>query len=189
MNKKFTFKTYIEDSEDSECNSTFTKDFTVECEIGSISVIDIFSSFTGNPANSILNITVPPTKGTAIISGGEVSYTNTSGIGGDIDYIGIAVKEVDCTYGTTVVILIKDELTLLPVYTVHKATRQTSEALACAMSGALNITVYMDGLTLLGSSLLYIDARGLNRAPAGYYRIGTVSRYWSGTMFEATYFC
>ena len=186
MNKKFTFKTYIEDS---ECNSTFTKDFTVECEIGSISVIDIFSSFTGNPANSILNITVPPTKGTATISGGEVSYTNTSGIEGDIDYIGIAVKEGDCTYGTTVVILIKDELTPLPVYNAHKATRQTSEALACALSGALDVTIYTDGLTLLGSSLLYIDASGLNRAPAGYYRIGAVSRYWSGTMFGATYAC
>ena len=141
MNKKFTFKTYMEDGEDGECSSTFTKDFTVECEIGSISVIDIFSSFTGNPANSILNITVPPTKGTATISGGEVSYTNTSGIEGDIDYIGIAVKEGDCTYGTTVVILIKDELTPLPVYTSHRATRQTTEPQACSMSGALNATV------------------------------------------------
>ena len=189
MNKKFTFKTYMEDGEDGECSSTFTKDFTEECEIGSISVIDIFSSFTGNPANSILNITVPPTKGTATISGGEVSYTNTSGIEGDIDYIGIAVKEGNCTYETTVVILIKDELTPLPVYTAHDATRQVVEVNACAISGALNVTVYTDGLTLLGSSLLYLDARGLNRAPAGYYRIGTVSRYWSGTMFGATYAC
>lgn len=189
MNKKFTFKTYMEDGEDGECSSTFTKDFTEECEIGAVCIIDILASFTGNPANSILNITVPPTKGTATISGGEVSYTNTSGIEGDIDYIGIAVKEGDCTYGTTVVILIKDELTPLPVYTSHMATRQTNMELACAMSGALNVTVYTDGLTLLGSSLLYIDARGLNRAPAGYYRIGTVSRYWSGTMFGATYAC
>lgn len=186
MNKKFTFKTYIEDS---ACNSTFTKDFTVECEVGSISIIDIFSSFTGNPANSILNITVPPTKGTATISGGDITYINTSGADGEIDYIGIAVKEGNCTYGTTVVILIKDELTPSPVYTFHSATRQTTEDQACSISGALNVTVYTDGLTLLGSSLLYTDASGLNRAPSGYYRIGAVSRYWSGTMFGGTYNC
>ena len=57
------------------------------------------------------------------------------------------------------------------------------------MTGALIVTIYIDGLTLLGSSLIYSDASGLNRAPAGYYRIGTVSRYWSGTMFGATYAC
>ena len=186
MNKKFTFKTYMEDG---ECSSTFTKDFTEECEIGAVCIIDILASFTGNPVNSSLIITIPPTKGTAIISGGEVSYTNTSGIEGDIDYIGIAVKEGNCTYGTTVGILIKDELTPLPVYNMHRALRHVSETHACTMTGALNVTIYIDGLTLLGSSLIYSDASGLNRAPAGYYRIGAVSRYWSGTMFGATYAC
>ena len=190
MNKKSIFKTYIEDTyiEDT-CSDYFLNDLNYECMLNDNILIDPLIFFTGSEANSVLSITVNPTKGNAELIDNKISYTNSSGSEGEIDSIGILVTVGSCTYSNTITILLTDELTLLPVYTSHRATRNTNEAFACAISGALNITVYTDGLTLLGSSLLYIDASGLNRAPAGYYRIGTVSRYWSGTMFGATYFC
>ena len=106
-----------------------------------------------------------------------------------MDSIEILVTVGSCTYSNTIMIFLTDELTPLPVYNMHNASRQVTEENACAISGALNVTIYTDGATLLGSSLIYSDVNGTTRAPAGYYRVGVVSRYWTGTMFGNTYNC
>ena len=185
MNKKSIFKTYIEDT----CSDYFLNDLNYECMLSDNILIDPLIFFTGSEANSVLSITVNPTKGNAELIDNKISYTNSSGSEGEIDSIGILVTVGSCTYSNTITILLTDELTPLPVYTAHNAFRQTSEAFACSMTGALIVTIYTDGTTLLGSSLIYSDVNGTTRAPAGYYRIGSVSRYWTGTMFGNTYNC
>ena len=185
MNKKSIFKTYIEDT----CSDYFLNDLNYECMLSDNILIDPLIFFTGSEANSVLSITVNPIKGNAELIDNKISYTNSSGNDGEIDSIEILVTVGSCVYSNTITILLTDELILLPVYNMHNATRQSNVELACAISGALNVIIYTDGATLLGSSLIYSDVDGTTRAPAGYYRIGTVSRYWSGTMFGATYAC
>ena len=185
MNKKSIFKTYIEDT----CSDYFLNDLGYNCMLGDNILIDPLIFFTGSEANSVLSITVNPTKGNAELIDNKISYTNSSGSEGEIDSIGILVTVGSCTYSNTITILLTDELTPLPVYNMHNATRQVNGELACTISGALNVTIYIDGTTLLGSSLIYSDEHGTTRAPAGYYRIGSVSRYWTGTMFGNTYNC
>ena len=185
MNKKSIFKTYIEDT----CSDYFLNDLGYDCMLGDNILIDPLIFFTGSEANSVLSITVNPTKGNAELIDNKISYTNSSGSDGEIDSIEILVTVGSCTYSNTITILLTDELTPLPVYNMHSATRQINGELACSISGALNATIYTDGVTLLGSSLIYSDVNGTTRAPAGYYRIGSVSRYWSGTMFGNTYNC
>ena len=181
MNKKSIFKTYIEDT----CSDYFLNDLNYEGMLNDNILIDPLIFFTGPEANSVLSITVNPTKGNAELINNKISYTNSSGSDGEIDSIEILVTVGSCTYSNTIMIL----LTPLPVYNMHNASRQTNEELACAISGALNVTIYTDGATLLGSSLIYSDVNGTTRAPAGYYRVGVVSRYWTGTMFGNTYNC
>ena len=185
MNKKIIFKTYVENI----CSDSFLNDLRYECMLNGDTLMDPLIFFTGSEIDSIINITVNPTKGTAELVGKKIFYTNTSGAVNEIDYVGISITVGSCTYSNTIIIDLEEELIPLPVYISHTATRQPTETNACNISGASNVTIYTDGVTLLGSSLVYSDVNGTTRAPSGYYRVGTVSRYWSGTMFGNTYNC
>ena len=114
---------------------------------------------------------------------GSITYTATTAVELDTDFLVYTVKDGNCVESATVYININSELTPLPTYnaiTLHKNNNIVS---SCYVSGINQVNLYMNRLTFATTTELYNDVYGIYNAPYGYYTNGAIYRLWDGNSF------
>ena len=162
------------------CTISLTNDYA-DCDVEGVVNINVLANDT-NLSSPVVTITTPPVKGVAVVEiNGSITYTATTAVGLDTDFLVYTVKDGNCVESATVYININSEL--IPTYnaiTLHKNNNINS---SCFVSGINQVNLYMNRLTFATTTELYNDAYGLYNAPYGYYTNGAIYRLWDGNRF------
>ena len=166
------------------CTISLTNDYA-DCDVEGVVNINVLANDT-NLSSPVVTITTPPVKGVAVVEiNGSITYTATTAVELDTDFLVYTVKDGNCIASATVDININSELTPLPTYnaiTLHKNNVNNTDSF-CHISGANQVNLYMNGLTFATTTELYNDVHGVYNAPYGYYTNGAIYRLWDGNSF------
>ena len=164
------------------CTISLTNDYA-DCDVEGVVNINVLANDT-NLSSPVVTITTPPQKGIAVVEiNGSITYTATTAVELDTDFLVYTVKDGDCIASATVYININSELTPLPTYNAITLHKNNSIVSSCYISGINQVNLYMNRTTFATTTELYNDVHGVYNAPYGYYTNGTIYRLWNGTSF------
>lgn len=112
MNKKFTFKTYMETK---SCPYGFRQDLNINVGGGISVLIDVLTHYNGNVEYGIVGIGIPPAFGTASVIGNKIFYTPPATFTNTDSFnMEATVTEGGCVYKTYINIV----LYKVPTFTI-----------------------------------------------------------------------
>lgn len=181
--KKSIFRTAVK-----ECDLNLQNDYAdVELE-GSV-IISVLSN-DGLLVSPIVTLTSTPLYGTLVLNPDNTITYTSNGTSELQDSFTYSVASEGCTDTATVFVEHMPLLEPLPNYNVISLNKNTSGgALACAISGANAVTRYIDTVSFSAATFLYDDLHGLHNSVASWYTNGTISRHWTGTVFDDIVTC
>ena len=164
------------------CTISLTNDYA-DCDVEGVVNINVLANDT-NLSSPVVTITTPPGKGIAVVEiNGSITYTATTAVELDTDFLVYTVKDGNCIASATVYININSELTPLPIYNTITLHKNNSIVSSCYISGINQVNLYMNRTTFATTTKLYNDVHGVYNAPYGYYTNGAIYRLWDGNSF------